>query len=199
MKYRHRAFAAILLIATMAGPAASQPAPTASAAEAAPAALDATALPAAGPGKQETPRKSRKPGKFSLMAAPLLIFIPELTGEFRVGDKFAVAAAIGAGAFPDGSGDIVVLGAQAIYYAVGSFNHGMQLGPHVLFSSSSDKRSEAPADIEDTISVGAFVGYKLVTRVGFTVNAQLSVLAYDDGEGGVGLGPLPNVKLGWTF
>lgn len=199
MRFRYRAIATLLLVATMAGPAASQPAPPPSAAEAAPTASDATALPAPGPGSQETPRKSRKPGRFSLMAAPLLIFIPELTGEFRVGESFAIAGSVGAGSYLDGSGGIAVAGLQAIYYAVGSFNHGMQLGPHVLFSSSSDKRSEAPADIEDTISVGAVVGYKLVTRVGFTVNAQLSVLAYDDGEGGVALGPLPNVKLGWTF
>lgn len=181
----------------MAGPAASQPAPTASAAEAAPAVSDATALPAPGPGKPDKHRQPRKPGKFSLMVAPLLIFIPELTGELRIGDKFAVAAAVGAGAFPDGSGDIVVLGGQVVYYAVGSFNHGMQLGPHVLLETSSDRRS-GTVETADSVYAGAFVGYKLVTRVGFTVNAQVSVLA-SEGSYGVELVPLPNLKLGWTF
>jgi hypothetical protein len=164
---------------------------------------------------------------------PLLFSTYQGAGEFRLGKQAGLALALGVGTIslqkfdktlPDEGARIWQLGSQIRFYPVGSFEHGMQLGAEFfyLFGSASATGSltlgpgqmTPPGNLTATgtgLKIGAFVGYKLVLPVGFTVEAQagigyLSLKGVARDEAGHSKSadyksavPLANASVGWSF
>jgi hypothetical protein len=163
----------------------------------------------------------------SLSLNPILLAFPDgplyqLTGEFKAHDNWGVAVVGGGGAMTTEDGFDYTrweLGGQLDYYVLGNFDHGMQLGAQVLYQSADAEVSDGAISAQATASgvrAGPFIGYKIITDIGFTFNGQLGA-AVDtaSGEGtasssetGVevtaedsdsALVPLLRLNVGWSF
>lgn len=145
----------------------------------------------------------------SLTFSPLHLFLPvvELTAEVRLPVDFSVAAI---GAYGGHRGvTLWEAGAQARYYLLGGFEHGMPLGVEALYLGASDNRGGVDARVTG-LAVGPFIGYKLATDHGFTLDLAggvqyiaLSGFA-TDGSSSASLTDntmiaLINLNLGWSF
>jgi hypothetical protein len=146
----------------------------------------------------------------------------ELTAEVRVARKLGIAVLGGYGQVtvePDENdpgeplkADVYELGAQVRYYAVGTFDHGMQLGAEVLYVHLDAETGTSIVGSGEGTALGPFVGYKIATRGGFTFDGQLgfqyiavSAEAHDtetnesaEGEDSTVI-PLFNANIGWSF
>ena len=116
---------------------------------------------------------------------------------------------------------MIWVGAQALVYPVGSFEHGLQIGAEASFvqlkgtrrynSSFNDlARTFAQArgqtwngtpdqEVSDSAFIpGLVIGYKLVTKSGFTINPQLAgdVVISDDPTKII---PRLALNVGWSF
>jgi hypothetical protein len=153
--------------------------------------------------------------------SPLHLVSPivELTGEFRLHDKFSVAAIAGVGSIttevPDGSTEeeksfsAWELGGQGRFYLLGDFDHGMQLGVELLYVNVDFDE----ADVSGTgngLALGPFIGYKVSAGFGLTFDAQLGfqyLAATAEASSGTDSAsasdsttiPLLNLNLGWAF
>lgn len=124
---------------------------------------------------------------FSLTMSPLHLALPmlELNGELKLANKFGMSL-IGAygrprvvATYSDGTKENYTfsayeLGGQCVFYPIGNFRHGMQLGAEVLYVKvlgNIDNVSLEGAGL----GVGPFIGYKLIFDNGITLNAQLGV------------------------
>lgn len=201
--------------------AAEPPAP----AETAPAPVEAPPPPPPAAMMNPLPQptvEAVKPGrKITVMWAPLRLIVPlvELTAEYRVLDKLGVSVTVGAGkrtiesGGDEASGTEIEGGAQVRYYLIGDFDHGMELGVEVL--EEYVKFDEPlPAGIVGVaaggLTIGPFLGYKVVTGAGFTFEAQLgarylvvepavqgvSGASFDDVDKWL---PLLHLNIGWSF
>ncbi len=164
---------------------------------------------------------------------PLLFSTYEAAGEFRLGKQAGLALAVGVGAIslhkfdktlPDEDARVWQIGSQVRFYPVGSFEHGMQVGAEIfyLFGSTSATGSIAlgsgqtapPGTLTASgtgFKIGAFIGYKLVLPVGFTVDAQAGIgylsmkgVARDEAGNSKSADyksaiPLANASVGWSF
>ena len=156
--------------------------------------------------------------KFYLSFSPLHLLpspIVEVTGEWRLSDRIGLAAIAGAGRVeletsPSGGDDSVAVyefGGQFIGYALGDFDHGLQVGGEAVFLHvTTDGETETLTGSAQGLAVGPFVGYKLATDVGFSFNVQVGaqyVAARGEDESGESYGssviPLVNANLGWSF
>ena len=98
-------------------------------------------------------------------------------------------------------------GAQARYYLLGDFRHGLQVGAELIYIYAG---YDDP-DIEVTaggVSTGPFVGYKIAADFGLTFDAQLGfqyqfIGARDANSSATAsessLAPLLNLNVGWSF
>jgi hypothetical protein len=168
-----------------------------------------------------TPRQDREDDKLRrvyLSISPVHLVFPvvEVTGEVRVHPNIGVAGIAGYGKLSSGGISFPVweAGGQFVGYPVGHFDHGMQLGAEVLYVGASGETSSTTTKVSVTaegLSTGAFVGYKLATHVGFSVNVQggVSYIALQ-GRGTSSTGataqaersqwaPLLNANVGWSF
>jgi hypothetical protein len=159
--------------------------------------------------------------KLTIMWAPIRLIVPlvEFTGEYRVADKVGVMLELGGGkrtlsvGMTDVTGTEYEAGAQARYYITGSFTRGFQVGAEIL-DEYVKFPEPLPAGIVGAaaggVTAGAFAGYKIATRVGFTFEAQLGAryLIVDPPVTGMGtpmldssskLLPLLHINIGWTF
>lgn len=156
--------------------------------------------------------------------SPVLLLNPvfELTAEYKAMPKLGVALIAGYGSQTlemnqkDYKFSLWEIGAQARYYLLGDFNHGMQLGAEVLHVNIPEK-TYTDGIYELTaygtrLELGAFLGYKIATNIGFTFEAQAGVTtiplmatkpqinstnaASDDIDT---IRPLININLGWSF
>ncbi len=147
------------------------------------------------------------------LVAPII----EVTGEFAVNRNLGVAAVGGYGqlTYEDpqtGAQDPIMVyeaGLQGRWYALGSFDHGLQLGGEALFVAASGK--DVGADEVDAtgagFGVGPFIGYKKAARFGLTFDAQLgfqyTVLRAEASNGSASkrsdVTPMLNLNLGWSF
>jgi hypothetical protein len=148
----------------------------------------------------------------------------EVFGEFNLADTFGVGPVLAYGHAtsrttegPIGF-DPIRIGLQGLWYPVGDFAHGMQLGVHTDYThvwgggESDGIRVQATAGGP---SVAGLVGYKLVAGPGFTLMTQLGGGAQfltasgsaqaDDGterdaeSSAVAPKILFNINLGWSF
>lgn len=157
---------------------------------------------------------------FSLTVSPFHLLLPvvELTGEYALSQDFGLAGIAGYGSITatnslDKDVDIPVLelGAQANYYAVGSFRHGMQVGAELLWIKIDPPKNEGVTLDANGIAVGPLLGYKWAARFGLTFMAQLGwefLLAQakaknsagEEIEGSTsGQTLLLNMNAGWSF
>lgn len=161
----------------------------------------------------------------SVTFSPIHLFLPivEVAGEFALNEKTSVAGIVGFGSVPIETTTISAAGVSTKterlsawevgghfnYYVVGSFEHGMQLGVEALYlkvdAAGTTYRSAASAS---GFAVGPYVGYKLITGVGFTFEANLGaqyVAARAQTNDGTSSSsdskwiPLLNLNVGWSF
>ncbi len=160
----------------------------------------------------------------SITFSPIHLINPvfELTAEYKAIPKLGIALIAGYGSQTmvmnekDYKFSLWEIGAQARYYLLGDFNHGMQLGIEVLHVNIPEKTySDGLYEITaygTRLELGAFVGYKIATNIGFTFEVQGGVTATplmadrpqvnsvnaasDNIET---IRPLININLGWSF
>ncbi len=154
------------------------------------------------------------------LASPIL----ELTAEYKALPQLGLAVVGGFGSTSVTSEatnnshafSVWEIGAQARYYALGSFSHGLQLGIETLYTNiSDDEIQDGPVLITaegSSFSLGAFAGYKIASKLGFTFEGQLGVQAgfftaearHDPTstsaeEKDTKIAPLLNLNIGWSF
>lgn len=160
---------------------------------------------------------------FTVTWAPIRLIIPifELTGEYRVHDDIGVSVTLGGGkrtllvSNTEIPGAELEGGAQARYYVLGSFSHGMELGVEALYEYVRFEEP-LPANVlavaAGGLTAGPFVGYKVAAGFGLTFEAQLGAryLLLDPpvtGSSSVSpIGdessrwlPLLHLNVGWSF
>lgn len=176
------------------------------------------------PAEPAKPSERESSGPFlSLTFSPLHLLSPvfELQVEGRVVPHFGAALIGGVGSIKSERGASGVpaqtfsayeLGAQLVGYPLQPFE-SLQLGAELLWvkvSTESYNGREITADAGG-VAVGPFIGYKLVTRVGFTFFAQGGfqyLVAKADASDNLGntasdersaFIPLLNLNVGWTL
>jgi hypothetical protein len=169
------------------------------------------------PAVQEAPPPRRT---VSITISPIHLTLPvlELTGEFRVLDKLGLAVVVGGGKVtPDGllglppppAIPVWEAGVQARYYVLGDFRHGMQVGGELMYLHASAEQGTASA-VAHGVSVGPFLGYKVMADIGFTFDCQLGYQFMGVGASGTDgqtsssqsssdSGVLLNLNVGWSF
>lgn len=157
---------------------------------------------------------------FSLTLSPFHLAAPivEITGEYALSPKLGVAAIGGLGSleveYSNGEKEDIgalELGGQAVYYALGSFRHGLQLGGELLWIKV-DPPKEGGVEVDaNGVAVGPMVGYKFIAGFGLTSIVQVGYqwlfakakAENDAGEQAESSGEdaimLLNVNLGWSF
>ena len=195
--------ASILLLASTAGAQTGAPPP--------PPPMPA---PAAQPPEPEEPAH-----RASITFSPVHLVFPivEVTGEFAINDKIGVAAILGYGTVSAKTINETYrfkaweAGAHFNYYALGTFDHGMQIGAEALYVHvSTDNKDVDISGAASGLAIGPYIGYKLITRVGFTFEAnggvQYVTMQADATDGTTSASkskrnfiPLLNLNIGWSF
>lgn len=233
-----RAALAGLLLAWLSSPAAAQPEPEPEvdaepSAEAPPPPPGAAPVDAPGPqpapyapgpapgpvygpgaGAQEPPPRS-----VSLTLSPIHLIFPvfELTGEVRLTDHFGLAGIFGYGSIEASDGlethrfKVLEAGGQLAGYVLAPFD-SLHFGVEVLYVNvSGDNRTGTVSGVGEGVAVGPFIGYKLITSVGFTFVAQggaqyMAVRAEAKDTAGntdsaeeKSVIALLNLNIGWSF
>lgn len=62
-----------------------------------------------------------------------------------------------------------------VYYVLGDFEHGMQLGAEAIYLYLDGDGTSSIQVSGAGFALGPFVGYKTATNIGFTFDAQLGV------------------------
>lgn len=160
----------------------------------------------------------------SVTISPLHLTMPvvELTGEFKADDNWSAAVIGGVGSYTQQNSvlgeqtyDVWEVGAQFRFYALGDFDHGMQVGAEVLYVNVSNEIETSDGTLSGTgegVAVGPFLGYKIATDLGFTFEGQLGYQriglgaeASNESSGETvtdedsDWGPLLNLNVGWSF
>jgi hypothetical protein len=140
--------------------------------------------------------------KMSITISPFHLLNPELhlTAEFRLAPKMSAAAMLGAGLITDEgkSYGICEAGGQFRYYLLGSFTHGLMLGADVGYIYVNSQM-ENPMAYYVGAHAGAFLGYKIVMKKGFTLEVQFGPLYVRENADHSELQTLINFKVGWSF
>lgn len=142
---------------------------------------------------------------FSITVSPIHLILPllEVTGELRLADKVGAAGIFGVGSSAGVA--LIEVGGQGRYYLLGNFRRGLMLGGEVLFVAGS--RAD-PGGITrgGGLQLGPFIGYKWISRVGFTFDTQFGLTFYviraNNSSNSVetgGTGILINLNFGWSF
>ena len=161
-----------------------------------------------------------QPQIVSLTFSPLHLIFPifEATVEVRLADLVGVAVIGGAGSISfeldgeDHSFSTYQLGAQGIVYPIEPFE-SLQFGMELMYAhlSFEDLGDAQVSGYGGGVAVGPFVGYKLLTAIGFTLVVQGGVLFIaaraeaknDAGESATAdddaVLPSLNLNLGWSF
>lgn len=140
----------------------------------------------------------------SIMLSPIHLLSPivQVTGEFRMADKLGLAAIIGGGAVTEDDKFYAVgeIGGQVRYYLLGTFIHGMTVGVEAAYLEDGGKL-KSPMGAYAGLRGGAFLGYKLATNRGFTLDLGLgNQYVYTVSKPAESCWqPIMNLKLGWSF
>ena len=144
---------------------------------------------------------------------PLRLFVPvfEAAAEVRLMPALGVAGIGGIGSVKIQGAHFTVteVGGQIVAYPLGDFR-SLQLGGEVLWLHINGNKADISAAAAG-IAVGPFVGYKLITRGGFTFSVQgggqyvIAQAQATDAQGNSatgsasGFGLLLNLNFGWSF
>jgi len=151
----------------------------------------------------------------AITISPIHLILPvfELQGEFRVGEQVSVSAILGFGSvsvtdsFDTDRFSVFEIGGQFAYYALGDFDHGLQLGLELLYLGvSADADSEFGGVFGRGLAASPFVGYKVAADFGLTFCAQLGPALFlvsaesdETTESESAVGVMLNLNLGWSF
>jgi hypothetical protein len=107
---------------------------------------------------------------------------------------------LGAGLITDEgkSYGICEAGGQFRYYLLGSFTHGLMLGADVGYIYVNSQM-ENPMAYYVGAHAGAFLGYKIVMKKGFTLEVQFGPLYVRENADHSELQTLINFKVGWSL
>jgi hypothetical protein len=152
----------------------------------------------------ETPRQ------VTVTMSPIHLVFPivEAMVEFQPAPHFGVAVLGALGRVTDKntdlSGTAMEIGGQVVYYPMHRFR-GLHVGAEVLYVNISDIDLDSSATGEG-LAVGPLVGYKVLTRSGFTFlaqgGAQVAVIRAETTNQMASerkVFPLVNLNLGWSF
>jgi len=157
----------------------------------------------------------------SVTFSPLHLLIGpifEAQAEVQIVPHFSAALIGGVGTIKDNDPDVNVsfsafeLGAQLVGYPLADFKH-LQLGAELLWIKVSTEEYNGQSITADAggVAIGPFIGYKLMTKVGFTFFAQggfeyltLKADASDNRGNSASADdstfiPLLNLNVGWSF
>ncbi|MFH1230068.1 MAG: hypothetical protein V1709_01085 [Planctomycetota bacterium] len=141
--------------------------------------------------------------KVSITISPFHLVNPvlQVTGELRLANKISAAAILGGGQVQDEndkSYGVWEVGGQFRYYLLGSFTHGLMLGADAGYIHVAGQL-DSPIDYYVGIRTGIFVGYKIVTKRGFTFEVQIGPQYVRKSANNTELQTLENLKVGWSF
>ncbi len=140
--------------------------------------------------------------KVSITISPFHLLSPVLhvTGELRLAKKIGAAAILGGGwvSENDKSYGTWEVGGQFRYYLLGSFTHGLMLGADAGYIHVAGKL-DSPMDYFVGVRAGTFVGYKIVTKNGFTFEVQFGPQYVRESANNAEWQTLTNLKVGWSF
>jgi hypothetical protein len=140
--------------------------------------------------------------------AHLVLPLVEMEAEFNVVPNMGLGLIAGVGSVSDASNTISAtayeLGAQANYYFMKPFS-GLHAGVEGLYLTMGDVVQDSSVSGEG-LSIGPYIGYKLVTSIGFTFVAQggvayLAMKAQSSSSMTTDktIYPLLNLNIGWSF
>jgi hypothetical protein len=165
------------------------------------------------------------PHDISLTFSPIHLLLPfaQVTGEFRASDNIGLAVVGGYGKVDVSTtiqtGDAPITSSTSVsiwelagrtnFYVLGSFDRGMLLGAQLEYigGSTSNGAYQGGAAAQG-LSLGGYVGYKIVARDGFTFEGALGVqqvwLSASSNDGTASSSntkvlPLGIVDIGWSF
>lgn len=127
------------------------------------------------------PGEARLKKEHSFTASPRHLLVPKLEGmaEYASTDEFGGAFIMGFGlpTFANEEGDQVVvpeveLGAQLLWYPIGYFWNGVQVGGEVRLSKYFVPKRDGIEQSTNSFATGPIAGYKWCALSGFTVVAQ---------------------------
>lgn len=162
--------------------------------------------------------------------APILALLPaasdgskvtmlELLGEWRAADKVGAALILGYGkqSTSTATGNLPVttveLGAQARYYLLGYFEHGLFLAAEAMYLGASASEPGVVPKANGFV-VGPMLGYKLATNLGFSLDihggpawdlisakadSTTSSATASASNGSGALVPRLRINVGWSF
>jgi len=149
----------------------------------------------------------------SITVNPLRLFIPlfEASAEVRLMPALGLAGIGGLGSVKVHGARFTVkeVGGQVVVYPLGDFR-SLELGGEVLWLHVDGGNADISATAAG-VGVGPFVGYKLITRGGFTFSVQgggqyvFAQADASDSQGNSatasadGFGLLLNLNFGWSF
>ncbi|TNF23677.1 MAG: hypothetical protein EP329_26910 [Deltaproteobacteria bacterium] len=151
----------------------------------------------------------------AITISPIHLVLPvfEVQAEIRATEQVSASVILGFGSvkvsdgFTTDSFSVFEIGGQVAYYALGDFDHGLQLGAELLYLGvSAEAGSEFEGVFGRGLSLAPFVGYKVAADFGLTFCAQIGpaiflVSAQSDtaSESDSDVGVMLNLNLGWSF
>jgi hypothetical protein len=140
--------------------------------------------------------------KVSITISPFHLFYSyvQVTGELRLAKKFSAALILGGGVVSeeDKNYDAWEVGGQFRYYLLGSFTHGLMLGADAGYLHINGQLDDPMAYFVG-VRAGAFVGYKIATKMGLTFEVQFGPQYVRESANNAEWQTLTNLKVGWSF
>ncbi|MFH1707179.1 MAG: hypothetical protein ABIF71_04600 [Planctomycetota bacterium] len=140
--------------------------------------------------------------KVSITISPFHFVNPylQVTGELRLADKIGAAAIVGGGMVSEENKSYGAweVGGQFRYYLLGSFTHGLMLGADIGYMHIAGQLDN-PMDYFVGVRAGAFAGYKIATKRGFTFDVQFGPQYVRESADNAEWQTLTNLKVGWSF
>lgn len=148
--------------------------------------------------------------RVSIVMSPLELINPvfRFVGEFKVARTHGIGPDLSVGSIDQVF--VFSVGAQYAWYAIGDFDHGMQLGASLRYLQSNDEE-DGIVSVGRGIAIGPIIGYKYVAPFGLTIGLNGGMLymsinanAQDTFGGkasatGSGFVPTAALWLGWTI
>lgn len=157
-----------------------------------------------------TARAEESPQRVSVTFSPVHLVFPilELAGDVMVAPHMGATLILAGGRISNEdetvTGSAYEAGAQFNYYFLSAFD-GLHAGAELLYLGVADVDQDSTVTAAG-LSVGPYVGYKLMTSIGFTFIAQGGVaFAAYKAESSTQMAsdkkvyPLVNLNVGWSF
>jgi hypothetical protein len=148
--------------------------------------------------------------KVTVTWSPIHLVLPvvEVAAELSVAPNIGVGVIAGVGRVSDSTNTITATafeaGGQFNYYFMRSFS-GLHAGAELLYLHLGDVEQDTTATASG-LSLGPYVGYKVLTSIGFTFVAQggVAFAAYSassstQSQSERKIFPLLNLNVGWSF